>query len=87
MAATGVPFIIPHNGEGTTAPAAMNAMAIVILPDARDDLLDLRDHMLECWTPERGLTAEHDTVDPAQMDSGFIFGPVIPLARQRGHDG
>jgi len=55
-------------------------MAIVILPDAQADLLDLQDHMLERWTPELWLAAEQDIFDQlAQVDSGFITGPVIPL--------
>ena len=55
-------------------------MAIVILPDAQADLLDLQDHMLERWTPELWLVAEQDIFDQlAQVESGFITGPVIPL--------
>jgi toxin ParE1/3/4 len=33
-------------------------MAIVILPDAQADLLDLQDHMLQRWTPALWLAAE-----------------------------
>ena len=55
-------------------------MAIVILPDAQADLLDLQDHMLERRTPEPWQAAEGDIfVQLAQVDSGFITGPVIPL--------
>ena len=59
-------------------------MAIVILPDAQADLLDLQDHMLERWTPELWV-AEQDIFDQlAQVDSGFITGPVIPLLASVG---
>ena len=60
-------------------------MAIVILPDAQADLLDLQDHMLERWTPEPWQAAEGDiVVQLAQVDSGFITGPVIPLLASVG---
>ena len=60
-------------------------MAIVILPDAQADLLDLQDHLLERWTPELWLAAEQDIFDQlAQVDSGFITGPVIPLLASVG---
>ena len=60
-------------------------MAIVILPDAQADLLDLQDHMLERWTPELSLVAEQDIFDQlAQVESGFITGPVIPLLASVG---
>jgi len=60
-------------------------MAIVILPDAQADLLDLQDYMLGRWTPELWLAAEQDIVDQlTQVDSGFITGPVIPLLSSVG---
>lgn len=60
-------------------------MAIVILPDAQADLLDLQDYMLERWTPELWLAAEDDIFDHlAQVDSGFIIGPVVPLLASVG---
>lgn len=60
-------------------------MAIVILPDAQSDLLDLQDYMLERWTPELWLAAEQDIFDQlAQVDSGFITGPVVPLLASVG---
>lgn len=55
-------------------------MAIVILPDAQADQLDLQDYMLERWTPELWQAAEDDIfAQLAQVDSGFITGPVVPL--------
>ena len=60
-------------------------MAIVILPDAQADLLDLQDHMLERWTPELWLAAEDDIfAQVVQVDSGFITGPVVPLLASVG---
>ncbi|MDG5974449.1 plasmid stabilization system protein [Hydrogenophaga taeniospiralis CCUG 15921] len=60
-------------------------MAIVILPDAQADLLDLQDYMLERWTPELWIAAEQDIFDQlAQVDTGFITGPVIPLLASVG---
>lgn len=60
-------------------------MAIVILPDAQADLLDLQAYMLERWTPELWLAAEEDIfAQLAQVDSGFINGPVIPLLASVG---
>lgn len=60
-------------------------MAIVILPDAQANLLDLQDYMLERWTPELWLVAEDDIyAQLAQVDSGFITGPVVPLLASVG---
>jgi plasmid stabilization system protein ParE len=60
-------------------------MAMVILPDAQADLLDLQDYMLERWTPELWLAAEDDIfAQLAQVDSGFITGPVVPLLASLG---
>jgi plasmid stabilization system protein ParE len=60
-------------------------MAIVILPDAQADLLDLQDYMLERWTPELWLAAEDGIfAQLAQVDSGFITGPVVPLLASVG---
>ena len=60
-------------------------MAIVILPDAQADLLDLQDTMLARWTPELWQAAEQDVfAQLAQVDSGFISGPVIPLLASVG---
>lgn len=60
-------------------------MAIVILPDAQADLLDLQDYMLERWTLELWQAAEDDIFARlAQVDLGFITGPVIPLLASVG---
>lgn len=60
-------------------------MAIVILPDAQADLLYLQDYMLERWTLELWQAAEDDIfAQLAQVDSGFITGPVVPLLASVG---
>lgn len=60
-------------------------MAIVILPDAQADLLDLQDYMLERWTHELWVAAEEDIFEQlSQVDSGFITGPVVPLLSSVG---
>jgi len=60
-------------------------MAIVILPDAQTDLLDLQDTMLQRWTPGLWQAAEDDIfAQLAQVDSGFINGPVVHLLASVG---
>ena len=60
-------------------------MAIVILPDAQADLLDLQDYMQQRWTTALWLAAEEDIfAQLARVDSGFITGPVIPLLASVG---
>lgn len=57
-------------------------MAIVILPDAQDDLLWLQDYMLEKWGEASWLKAEDDIFDKlAKVDAGLFSGtPVRELA-------
>lgn len=60
-------------------------MAIIILPDAQADLLDLQGYMLERRTPELWQAAEDDIfAQLAQVDSSFITGPVVPLLASVG---
>ena len=60
-------------------------MAIVILPDAQADLLDLQDYMLERWTPALWQAAEDDIFSQlTRVDSGFITGPVVPFLASVG---
>lgn len=60
-------------------------MAIVVLPDAQADLLDLQDYMLQRWTTALWLAAEEDIfAQLARVDSGFLTGPVIPLLASVG---
>lgn len=60
-------------------------MAIVILPDAQADLLELQNYMLQRWNTELWLAAEDDIfAQLAQVDSGFITGPVVALLADVG---
>lgn len=60
-------------------------MAIVILPDAQADLLDLQATMQDRWTPELWQAAEGDIFAQLfQVDSGFIAGSVVPLLSSVG---
>jgi len=57
-------------------------MAIVVLPDAQDDLLSLQAYMLERWSLSDWLAAEDEIFDKlATLDSGLLNGsPVSELA-------
>ena len=57
-------------------------MAIVILPDAQDDLLSLQDYMLDKWSEADWLHAEDELFEKlALVESGFLTGaPVQELA-------
>ena len=57
-------------------------MAIVVLPDAQDDLLSLQAYMLERWSLSDWLAAEEEIFDKlATLDSGLLNGsPVSELA-------
>ena len=60
-------------------------MAIVILPDAQADLLELQDYMLQRWNTDLWLAAEDDIfAQLARVDSGFITGPVVTLLADVG---
>jgi toxin ParE1/3/4 len=48
-------------------------------------LLGLQDYMLERGTPELWSAAEEDVfAQLAQVDSGFLSGPVVPLLASVG---
>jgi plasmid stabilization system protein ParE len=57
-------------------------MAIVILPDAQDDLLSLQEYMLDQWSVSAWLKAEDEIFEKlATLDSGLLTGaPVQELA-------
>lgn len=57
-------------------------MAIVILPDAQDDLLALQEYMLDQWGEANWLRAEDEIFEKlARVDSGILSGaPVQELA-------
>jgi plasmid stabilization system protein ParE len=57
-------------------------MAIVILPDAQEDLLSLQEYMLNKWSETDWLNAEIEIFEKlAMVDTGFLTGaPVQELA-------
>ncbi len=57
-------------------------MAVIVLPDAQEDLLWLQDYMLDQWSEADWLHAEDEIFDKlALVDSGFMSGaPVQELA-------
>jgi plasmid stabilization system protein ParE len=53
-------------------------MAVMILPDAQDDLLSLQEYMLDKWSEESWLKAEDEIFDKlAKVDSGFFNGTPV----------
>jgi len=57
-------------------------VAILILPDAQEDLLSLQDYMLGKWSEADWLKAEDEIFEKlALVDKGFLTGaPVQELA-------
>lgn len=57
-------------------------MAIIILPDAQEDLLSLQEYMLDKWSVTDWLNAENEIFEKlALVDTGFLTGaPVQELA-------
>ena len=57
-------------------------MAIIILPDAQDDLLSLQEYMLDNWSETDWLNAENEIFEKlALVDTGLLTGaPVQELA-------
>ncbi|MDP2065795.1 MAG: type II toxin-antitoxin system RelE/ParE family toxin [Burkholderiaceae bacterium] len=57
-------------------------MAIVILPDAQEDLLSLQEYMLDKWSETDWLNAENEIFEKlARVDTGLLTGaPVQELA-------
>lgn len=57
-------------------------MAVIILPDAQDDLLSLQDYMLDKWSEADWLKAEDEIFEKLTLvDGGFLNGaPVQELA-------
>ena len=54
-------------------------MSIVILPDAKDDLLSLQNYMLDRWTEPLWLKAEEEILNKLpELVSGFLSGTVVP---------
>ena len=57
-------------------------MAIIILPDAQEDLLSLQEYMLDKWGETDWLNAENEIFEKlALVDTGLLTGaPVQELA-------
>ena len=57
-------------------------MAIIILPDAQDDLLVLQEYMLNKWSEADWLTAEDEIFDKLEKVNAGLFNgtPVQELA-------
>ena len=57
-------------------------MAIIILPDAQEDLLWLQEYMLDKWSETDWLNAENEIFEKlALVDTGFLTGaPIQELA-------
>jgi plasmid stabilization system protein ParE len=57
-------------------------MAVIILPSAQDDLLELQDYMLVKWSETDWLKAEDEIFDKLEkVDAGLFNGtPVQELA-------
>ena len=57
-------------------------MAIIILPNAQEDLLSLQEYMLDKWSETDWLNAEDEIFEKlALVDTGFLTGaPVQELA-------
>ena len=57
-------------------------MAIVILPDAQEDLLSLQEYMLDKWSETDWLNAQNEIFEKlALVDTGLLSGaPVQELA-------
>jgi toxin ParE1/3/4 len=53
-------------------------MAIIILPDAQEDLLSLQEYMLNNWSETDWLNAENEIFDKlALLDAGILTGAPI----------
>lgn len=57
-------------------------MAVIILPDAQEDLLSLQEYMLNKWSETDWLNAENEIFEKlALVDTGLLTGaPVQELA-------
>jgi toxin ParE1/3/4 len=57
-------------------------MAIIVLPDAQEDLLSLQEYMLNKWSETDRVNAENEIFDKlALLDSGILTGaPIQELA-------
>jgi len=60
-------------------------MAIIILPDAQEDLLALQRYMLKQWSPELSTKAENEIFDLLdQIEDGKRSGQPVPELAEVG---
>jgi len=53
-------------------------MAIIVLPDAQEDLLWLQAYMLDKWSEDEWVQAENEIFDKlALLDSGLLSGACV----------
>ena len=53
-------------------------MAIIVLPDAQEDLLWLQAYMLDKWSEDEWVQAENEIFDKlALVDSGLLSGACV----------
>ncbi|MDP9606126.1 type II toxin-antitoxin system RelE/ParE family toxin [Variovorax sp. NFACC27] len=53
-------------------------MAIVVLPDAQEDLLSLQEYMLDKWSESDWLKAEDEIFEKlALVEKGLLTGPPV----------
>ena len=53
-------------------------MALIILPDAQEDLLSLQEYMLDKWSEADWLKAEDEIFEKlALVDTGFLTGASV----------
>ena len=61
-------------------------MAIIILPDAQEDLLSLQEYMLNKWREADCLKAEDEIIEKlALVDTGFLKWGACPGTRISWH--
>jgi toxin ParE1/3/4 len=54
-------------------------MAVIILPDAQEDLLALQEYMLDKWSETDWLKAEDEIFEKlATLDTGLLTGAPVP---------
>ena len=54
-------------------------MAIIILPDAQEDLLSLQDYMLDKWGESAWIIAEDEIFEKLRLiETGILDGSPIP---------
>jgi plasmid stabilization system protein ParE len=53
-------------------------MAVIILPDAQDDLFSLQEYMLDKWSEADWLEGEDEIFEKlALVDTGFLTGTTV----------